>query len=132
MKKILTVAALLLSTSIGTAAFAQGVPTIDTKNTLQTIKQLEVLLEDVGIQGDLLTKATEQLTKLQEQLDQLNGLRSKLEGVRSIVDMAMGDGLDSILNGNLHNVISTFKGVHTCYERYRLPDTACRHTPKIP
>ena len=111
MKKILTVAALLLSTSIGTAAFAQGVPTIDTKNTLQTIKQLEVLLEDVGIQGDLLNKATEQLTKLQEQLDQLNGLRSKLEGVRSIVDMAMGDGLDSILNGNLHNVISTFKGV---------------------
>lgn len=109
MKKLLTSAAVSL-VLIG-PVHAQGVPTVDTKNTLQTIKQLEVLLDDLGVQQDMLGNAVEQLNKLQSQLDQLNSIYSKIEGVRNIVEMTMDGGLDSILNGNLHNVISTFKGV---------------------
>lgn len=111
MKKFL--ASVAASAFLIGAANAQGVPTIDAKNTLQTIKQLEVLLDDLGVQEGILGNAVEQLSKLQEQLTQLNSIYSRLEGVRNIVDMAMGDGLDSVLNGNLSNVISTFRGATT-------------------
>lgn len=109
MKRILLSTAFCMS--LVAPVHAQGVPTVDTKNTLQTIKQLEVLLDDIGIQEDMLGNAVEQLTKLQAQLDQLQSIYSKIEGVRNIVEMTMDGGLDSILNGNVSNVISTFKGV---------------------
>lgn len=52
MKRILLSTAFCMS--LVAPVHAQGVPTVDTKNTLQTIKQLEVLLDDIGIQEDML------------------------------------------------------------------------------
>ena len=111
LKTLWASAAVTLLTQAG--AVAQGVPTIDTKNTLQTIKQLEVLLDDLGLQEDMLGKAVQQVENLQAQLGQLQSIYSKIEGLRNIVSMTMSGGLDSILDGNLSDVISTFRGVAT-------------------
>lgn len=107
-KFLMTAAALAISSSV---AMAQGVPTNDTQNTLQTIKQLQAMLDDAGVQSDQLNQLIEQGTKLQAQLDQLNQLYAKLNGLRDIAGMALDGGLDGILNGNLTNVVSTFKSV---------------------
>lgn len=95
------------------AVYAQGVPTVDSRNILQTIEQVKLMLDDLGVQENMLAQATEQVTKLQAQLDQLNSIYARLEGVRNVVDMAMGEGMDSVLNGNLTNVIQTFRAAMT-------------------
>lgn len=111
MQKLLTSCALIIG--LTQAGHAQGVPTIDTKNTLQTIKQLEVLLDDLGIQNDMLTGIKDQIGKLEAQLGQLQDIRSKLEGIRDIAGMPMGDGLDGFLAGNLSGVLETFSGARS-------------------
>lgn len=123
MKKLLGSYATALFVSVGTftivpvattnAVYAQGVPTVDTRNILQTIEQVKLALDDLGVQENMLSQAIEQVTKLEEQLTQLNDIHTRIQGVRNIVDMAMGEGLDSILNGNLTNVIQTFRGAMT-------------------
>lgn len=55
-----------------TPVFAQGVPTIDTRNIAQEIRQLQQMLEDFGIQTDQLDTLLEQLDLVQQQLDTLN------------------------------------------------------------
>lgn len=50
---------------------AQGVPTVDTQNIAQEIRQLQQMLQDFGIQTDLLDNALAQLDLLQQQFDQL-------------------------------------------------------------
>jgi type IV secretion system protein VirB5 len=52
-------------------AIAQGVPTIDTRNIAQEIRQLQQMLEDFGIQ-------TDQLDTLLEQLDLGSGLITRI------------------------------------------------------
>ncbi|SCY90101.1 type IV secretion system protein [Paracoccus tibetensis] len=91
------------------AAWAQGVPTIDGQNTLQTIKQLEAMLRDAGVQADLLSNAVKQVEQLQAQLTQLQDIYGQFSGTRNIVDMAMGQNLDGILNGNMTNVLGTIQ-----------------------
>lgn len=91
----------------GNPVMAQGVPTVDTSNILQTIKQLDVLLQDLGIQSDLLDSAMKQVEKLQAQLDQLQQIYARFTGAREIVDFAMGNGLDAILDGSLTGVIAS-------------------------
>lgn len=93
------------------SAMAQGVPTNDVQNTLQTIKQFQVMLDDAGLQSDQLNQLVEHGTKLQAQLDQLNQLYAKLTGLRNIAEMTLEGGLDGILNGNLTDLVSTFKSV---------------------
>lgn len=88
---------------------AQGVPTVDGQNTLQTIKQLEAMLKDAGVQSDLLDNAMEQVSKLEAQLSQLEDIYSQFSGARDIVDMTMGGDLDGVLNGNMSGLISTFQ-----------------------
>ena len=51
---------------------AQGVPTVDTRNIAQEIRQLQQMLEDFGIQTDQLDALLEQHDLVQQQLDTLN------------------------------------------------------------
>lgn len=90
-------------------AMAQGVPTIDGQNTLQTIKQLEAMLRDAGIQTDMLANMRSQLSQLEQQYSQLQDIYGQFSGVRDIADLAMGDGLDGLLDGNLTNILGTIQ-----------------------
>ena len=102
-----TVVAVLLASP---AALAQGVPTIDGQNTLQTIKQLEAMLRDAGGQSDLLSNAVKQVEQLQAQLSQLQDIYGQFSGARDIVDLAMGGDLDGLLSGNMTDVLGTIQG----------------------
>ncbi|WP_265501287.1 type IV secretion system protein [Paracoccus beibuensis] len=101
----LTATAIVLPSAVS----AQGVPTIDGQNTLQTIKQLEAMLRDAGVQSDLLSNAVKQVEQLQAQLTQLQDIYGQFSGARDIVDMAMGDDLDGILSGNMSDVLGTIQ-----------------------
>ena len=92
------------------AALAQGVPTLDGQNTLQTIKQLEAMLRDAGVQSDLLSNAVKQVEQLQAQLSQLQDIYGQFSGARDIVDLAMGGDLDGLLSGNMTDVLGTIQG----------------------
>jgi type IV secretion system protein VirB5 len=61
-------------------AFSQGVPTIDTRNIAQEIRQLQQMLEDFGIQTDQLDTLLDQLDLVQQQLDTLNDTYAALTG----------------------------------------------------
>lgn len=101
-----SVAAVVLSASL---AFGQGVPTTDTGNTLQTIKQLEELLKNAGVQSDILDNAMEQLTALENQLTQLKDMYGKLTGLRDIAGLNLGDGLDGLLTSDMTDILSVMK-----------------------
>ena len=70
MNRILSAVFVSLSLT-STPAFAQGVPTVDTRNIAQEIRQLQQMLEDFGIQTDQLDTLLEQLDLVQQQLDTL-------------------------------------------------------------
>ena len=114
-KKGATVAALALSVTFAaeavrpSAAWAQGVPTIDGQNTLQTIKQLESMLKDAGVQSNILTNAIDQLEQLRAQFTQLENIYAQFSGPRDIVDLVMGEGLDGLLDGNMTDVLGTIQ-----------------------
>lgn len=102
--------AVLVALCTAPAALAQGVPTIDGQNTLQTIKQLEAMLRDAGVQSDLLSNAVQQVEQLQAQLSQLQDIYGQFNGTRDIVDLAMGGNLDGLLDGNMTDVLGTIQG----------------------
>ena len=102
--------AVLVALCTAPAALAQGVPTIDGQNTLQTIKQLEAMLRDAGVQSDLLSNAVKQVEQLQAQLSQLQDIYGQFSGTRDIVDLAMGGDLDGLLSGNMTDVLGTIQG----------------------
>ncbi|MDB4112296.1 conjugal transfer protein TraF, partial [Yoonia sp.] len=70
------------------SAFAQGVPTIDTRNIAQEIRQLQQMLEDFGIQSDQLDAALDQINLIQDQLNTLNDTYAALTGASDILEMA--------------------------------------------
>lgn len=100
----------LTATALPSVALAQGVPTLDGQNTLQTIKQLEAMLRDAGVQSDLLSNAVQQVEQLQAQLSQLQDIYGQFNGTRDIVDLAMGGDLDGLLSGNMTDVLGTIQG----------------------
>lgn len=110
MARIGKTGAVLVALCTAPAALAQGVPTIDGQNTLQTIKQLEAMLRDAGVQSDLLSNAVQQVEQLQAQLSQLQDIYGQFSGTRDIVDLAMGGNLDGLLDGNMTDVLGTIQG----------------------
>ena len=64
----ITAATVALATVLAGPVTAQGVPTVDTQNIAQEIRQLQQMLQDFGIQTDLLDNALAQLDLLQQQL----------------------------------------------------------------
>lgn len=100
------IAALIFSAPV---AFGQGVPTVDTQNTLQSIRQLQQLIQDAGVQSNLLDNAVQQLTSLQHQLTQLQDMYSRLTGTRNIVGLNLGNGLDGLLTSNMTDILSVIR-----------------------
>lgn len=64
-------ATLALGLAFAGPVASQGVPTVDTQNIAQEIRQLQQMLQDFGIQTDLLDNALAQLDLLKQQFDQL-------------------------------------------------------------
>ena len=106
-----TAATLALTTALAGPVTAQGVPTVDTQNIAQEIRQLQQMLQDFGIQTDLLDNALEQLDMLQSQLDQLNEMYASLTGPRSILGLAMGGDLDTLLEANFEDIPGLIRGI---------------------
>ena len=106
-------ATLALAIALAGPVSAQGVPTVDTQNIAQEIRQLQQMLQDFGIQTDLLDNALEQLQVVQDQLDQLQEMYASLTGPRSILGMAMGDGLDGLLEAKFRDLPGLIRGIQT-------------------
>jgi type IV secretion system protein VirB5 len=104
-------ATLALTTALTAPAAAQGVPTIDTQNIAQGIRQLQQMLQDFGIQTDLLDNALAQLDLLQQQFDQLEEMYASLTGPRSIPGLVMGDGLDGLLEAKFEDIPGLIRGI---------------------
>jgi type IV secretion system protein VirB5 len=103
--------ALALALNVTGPAAAQGVPTVDTQNIAQEIRQLQQMLQDFGIQTDLLDNALAQLETLQGQLQQLNEMYASLTGPRSILGLAMGGDLDNLLETDLADIPDLIRGI---------------------
>ncbi len=102
----------LICLSLGsTPVLAQGVPTVDTRNIAQEIRQLQQMLEDFGIQTDQLDTLLEQLDVVQQQLDRLNETYAALTGVTDIVEMAMGGDLDGLLDQEFSDLLGTIRQI---------------------
>jgi type IV secretion system protein VirB5 len=109
-----TVSALSVMVALGGPLAAQGVPTVDTQNIAQSIRQLRQMLEDFGIQTDLLDSALEQLDLLQEQIDQLTALHAALTGPRdAVLGLLMGGDLDGLLEADFADVPDLIRGIQT-------------------
>jgi len=92
---------------------AQGVPTIDTRNIAQEIRQLQQMLEDFGIQTDQLDTLLEQLDLVQQQLDTLNETYAALTGATDIIEMAMGGDLDGLLDQEFGDLLGTIRQIQS-------------------
>ncbi len=93
--------------------FAQGVPTVDTRNIAQEIRQLQQMLEDFGIQTDQLDTLLEQLDLVQQQLDTLNETYAALTGATDIIEMAMGGDLDGLLDQEFGDLLGTIRQIQS-------------------
>jgi type IV secretion system protein VirB5 len=106
-----TAATLALATALAGPVTAQGVPTVDTQNIAQEIRQLQQMLQDFGIQTDLLDNALAQLDLLKQQFDQLEEMYASLTGPRSILGLAMGGDLDGLLQANFEDIPGLIRGI---------------------
>jgi type IV secretion system protein VirB5 len=94
-------------------ALSQGVPTIDTRNIAQEIRQLQQMLEDFGIQTDQLDTLLDQLDLVQQQLDTLNDTYAALTGATDIIEMAMGGDLDGLLDQEFGDLLGTIRQIQS-------------------
>lgn len=94
-------------------ALSQGVPTVDTRNIAQEIRQLQQMLEDFGIQSDQLDAALEQIDLVQDQLDTLNETYAALTGATDIIEMAMGGDLDGLLDQEFSDLMDVINQIQT-------------------
>lgn len=106
-----TAATIALATILAGPVASQGVPTVDTQNIAQEIRQLQQMLQDFGIQTDLLDNALAQLDLLQQQFDQLEEMYASLTGPRSILGLAMGGDLDGLLQANFEDIPGLIRGI---------------------
>ncbi|WP_323034426.1 type IV secretion system protein [Pararhodobacter sp.] len=104
-------ATLALGLAFAGPVASQGVPTVDTQNIAQEIRQLQQMLQDFGIQTDLLDNALAQLDLLQQQFDQLEEMYASLTGPRSILGLAMGGDLDGLLQANFEDIPGLIRGI---------------------
>ncbi|WP_330447869.1 type IV secretion system protein (plasmid) [Paracoccus marcusii] len=85
-------AGLCLSVALPAPVTAQGVPTVDTQSIAQQITQIRRMLEDYGIQTDMLDQLVEQLAELQSQTNELQQIYAVLTGNADIQGLLMGAG----------------------------------------
>lgn len=112
MTRLLSSAALTLALALPAARPAEAaLPVIDLRAVAQAVAQLDQMLEDFGVQMDLLDAAQDQLAELQSQLDKLEEIRGVLTGERDVLDVLMGGELDGILGGDFVNVLDSIQAV---------------------
>ena len=87
-----------------TSVNAQGVPVIDSNNILKTVEQLKVMLDNLGVQNNLLDQAMKHFENLQQQLGQLKNIYSMINGVRNIANLDLAGELNGILSGNFGGI----------------------------
>lgn len=116
LKSKIIAASMFIAVS-STVVQAQGVPVIDSNNILKTVEQLKVMLDNLGVQNNLLDQAMKQLESLQQQLGQLKNIYSMINGVRNIANLDLAGELNGVLSGNfggigggsnIGGIISTF------------------------
>jgi type IV secretion system protein VirB5 len=110
MRRLLATTALLAVLSLAPGAQA-AIPVIDVGSIAQQIAQLDQMLEDFGIQMDLLDAAQDQLAQLEAHYDKLVETYEALTGERDIVDLVMGGELDNLLGGNFTDVVASIQAV---------------------
>ena len=91
-------------------ALAQRVPTVETKNILQQIKQLEQMLEDFGIQSDQLDALLKELELIQKQLEKAEQTYAALTGGKLSIGMLMGGELDGLLDQEFTDALGAIQG----------------------
>lgn len=89
------------------ALHAQGVPTVDTQSIAQQINQIKRMLEDYGIQTDMLDKLVDQLAELEKQTSELQGIYAVLTGKADIQGLLMGGALDKVLDPKMTSILQT-------------------------
>lgn len=82
------------------SASAQGVPTVDTQNIAQEIRQLQQMIQDEILQNDQLLQLQNQFQTLQDQYAQLQETYAALTGLMSIPEI-IGTEMEEWLNGIL-------------------------------
>lgn len=108
-KAIIIGAGLAMTSTIAItpAAQAQGVPTVDTQSIQQQIMQIKRMLEDYGIQSDMLDKFVDQLAELERQTKELQDIYAALTGKADIAGLLMGGELDEVLDPKITNMLQT-------------------------
>ena len=91
--------------AVTSSGYAQGVPTIDTQSITQQITQIKRMLEDFGIQSDMLDQLVDQLAELQRQTAELEGIYAVLTGKADIQGLLMGGGLDTVLDPKMTSIL---------------------------
>ncbi|MBY0138456.1 type IV secretion system protein, partial [Paracoccus yeei] len=91
--------------AVTSSGYAQGVPTIDTQSITQQITQIKRMLEDFGIQSDMLDHLVDQLAELQRQTAELEGIYAVLTGKADIQGLLMGGGLDTVLDPKMTSIL---------------------------
>ena len=89
------------------ALHAQGVPTVDTQSIAQQINQIKRMLEDYGIQTDMLDKLVDQLAELEKQTSELQGIYAVLTEKADIQGLLMGGALDKVLDPKMTSILQT-------------------------
>lgn len=98
----------------GGAAYAQGVPTVDTQNIAQEIQQLRQMIEDEILQNEQLQQAVAQLETLREQYAQLQETYAALTGLMElpeIITTQFEDELNGLLDQEFGDIIGTIDAI---------------------
>ena len=115
LKSTAAVAAIALVSFVGSieTAQAQGVPTYDVSSVAELIALVNTNREMLGIDGEILTNATNQLAQLQEQLRQARATHNALTGARgTISNLFNGDITPRKLSTSLTALTTTGKAVN--------------------
>ena len=98
----------------GGAAYAQGVPTVDTQNIAQEIQQLRQMIEDEILQNEQLQQALAQLETLREQYAQLQETYAALTGLMDlpeIITTQFEDELNGLLDQEFGDIMGTIDAI---------------------
>ena len=98
----------------GGAAYAQGVPTVDTQNIAQEIQQLRQMIEDEVLQNEQLQQALAQLETLREQYAQLQETYAALTGLMDlpeIITTQFEDELNGLLDQEFGDIMGTIDAI---------------------
>ena len=87
------------------ASLAQGVPTFDAQNLTNQIRQLQHMLDDMGIQTDQLDTLLEQVNLLGDQLTQLQDIYGILTSANPM-SLLLGGDLDCLLQQDFDSLTS--------------------------